>query len=83
MIHELDEAIRHYADGRASRLPAMARTAAGPFGHPGGLSIDTVSRSRPGGDGIRLGLGPLARPMQSSTIRVLETTWRLWREPQG
>ncbi len=31
-------------------------------------------------DGQRLGLSRVKRPLPSAALRVLETTWRLWRE---
>jgi len=32
-------------------------------------------------DSARLGIRAHGRPMQPATLRVLETTWRVWREP--
>lgn len=68
MIHELDTAIREYAEARVLRPPA-----------PLGATRRGASPHRPESAGMGLRYAP--GPMQCAAIGVLETTWRVWREP--
>jgi hypothetical protein len=53
------------------------------------LSLAAASRRRmetrraPAADGYRLGIGRVEDGLSSAALRVLETTWRLWREPRA
>ena len=49
------------------------------------LNPSAPPAARPGApsiDGRRLGLSRVNRPLPSAALRILETTWRLWREPR-
>ncbi len=71
MIHEFDLAVRRYAEERLCAAPEPA-----------------VRRPGPWGDGARAagvtgipGIPAANRAAPPGILRVLETTWRLWREP--
>jgi len=68
MIHKFDLAIRRYAKERRCAAPDPA-----------------VRRPGPRGDGARAagvtGIPAANRAAPPGILRVLETTWRLWREP--
>jgi hypothetical protein len=59
--------------GQAGSL--QPRSAAPAVGRPGSRSAGRPLES------ARLGIRCHGRPMQPATLRVLETTWRVWREP--
>ncbi len=50
------------------------RTASSTTGRPGARQAQCA-------ESARLGIRCHGRPMQPATLRVLETTWRVWREP--
>ena len=57
---------------------------------PGQPHIAPPAAGRPGQrrcvhalDSARLGIRCHAGPVPPATLRVLETTWRVWREPLG
>lgn len=77
MIHELDTAIRNYAEGRLPRLPATSVSTSVSTS----LSASPYALPKRRLEGIRMGIRSVGRPMQSATMHVLETTWRVWREP--
>ena len=68
MIHELDNAVRHDAETRLPRPLAAAPPATRKAPH-----------RRP--ENARLGICAGRRPIHPAALRVLETTWRVWREP--
>lgn len=71
MIHELDIAVRRYAEGRMLRRAQFAATVAA------ATHACAAARRAP----IRVGPWEGERPMPPAALRVLETTWRVWREP--
>lgn len=79
MIHELDEAIRQVAQARPACSPRHSVSAG---------DVARIERNRAGEavrpasrDRVRMGLCHEGRALNGSTLRVIETTWRLWREP--
>ena len=71
MFHEHDAVIRNY----------LANTC--PVGQmPGQLPDNAPCGHRPA-ETARLGIRCSARQMHPAALRVLETTWRVWREPGG
>ena len=60
----------------AARLPATQPRAA-----PSARTGQRPAARAP--ESARLGIRCHGRPMQPATLRVLETTWRVWREPLG
>ena len=68
MIHELDTVIREYAQDCLPRTPVARLPAA-----------HGASRRRV--ESARLGIRCSGRAMQPDAMRILETTWRIWREP--
>ncbi len=68
MIHEHDAVIRNYL---AQTRPI--RQTPPPASHCGQRPAETA----------RLGIRCGGRQMQPAALRVLETTWRVWREPLG
>jgi hypothetical protein len=73
MIHELDIAVRRYAEERMPRQPGAAATgiAATAAARVGAARLSGARVSPWGGE----------RPIPPAALRVLETTWRVWREP--
>ena len=70
---------------RTLNSPLRCGTGQLPSGQPRSTSSAT---SRSGArhaarvlESARLGIRCHGRPMQPATLRVLETTWRVWREP--
>ncbi len=70
MLHEVDLALR--------RFPGSCPARAAPVCATGGYPPNGIPARR-----TALGLAPWpgGRSMHPAALRVLETTWRLWREP--
>lgn len=70
MLHEFETLI-----GSAGAQPAPSRLAR--IDAPRRGPCEMVRRA----DSARLGIRCHGRAMQPAALRVLETTWRVWREP--
>jgi hypothetical protein len=81
MIHELDHAVRNCADTRPlRRLPSAPFSASLSAPLPSRLTASSTARPQRT-EGARLWMRDTGRAMHPAAIRVLETTWRVWREP--
>lgn len=72
MYHKFDIPIR--AGGTGACPPVQPRTATSSNDRSGALQPWRSGKAR-------LGIRCNGRPMQPAALRVLETTWRVWREP--
>ena len=81
MIHELDHAVRNYTDAHLPRRPPTAPLSASSSA-PLSSRLTALNTARPQRtEGARLRIRDTGRTMHPAAIRVLETTWRVWREP--
>jgi hypothetical protein len=71
---------------RIPDIPSRVGGAQPPPAQPRPATMPAAARASPrqlarSAESARLGIRCHGRPMQPATLRVLETTWRVWREP--